>query len=408
MRACRVTVVGLSLGLLLLGTGAAATDQPVSGRTLVIRRAPSGAEKLVFVSKDPAVPFPAIGGPDDPANGSGAVVDLFTQTEGMMSFLAPAGLGKPGWTVKQGFRGLYKFVDPPPGGLSALRVLVLKEGKVLKVIGKTSGLPLAGPLGAVGIRVTTGSLRSCAGFGAETIRQDVAGKHVARNAPADALVDCSDAALRALAPCGETIFPECGGACPPGSTCASQDLSTCTCVSSAAPCGGTSPVCNGTCPTNEVCTSQGSPPFISCTCAPPNTPLCGNGPFPTCGGECPSGQTCHPYTFASPSIQDACGCAPPAPCGNGGGQCPAGFVCAVAPGFELCAPIACGGSPAYPTCDGSCPDGFGCHAMQFDDAAFATCLSAPPAACDATCGGYDCGPGGVCVTDTQLSSCACQ
>jgi hypothetical protein len=253
MSHCHVTVVGLTIGI-LLAAGAGATDHPVSGRKLVVKRAASGAEKLVFVSKDPALPFPAIGGADDPASGSagGAVVDVFTQTEGMVSFVAPAGLGKPGWIVKQNALSVYKFVDPPPGALSALRVLVIKEGTVLKVVAKTTGLPLAGPLGSVGIRVTTGSLRSCAGFGDATIRRDVAGKYVAKNAPADALADCSDAALSGIAPCGETLFPECGGACPAGSVCASQDLSTCTCVSSADPCGGTSPVCNGTCPTDEV------------------------------------------------------------------------------------------------------------------------------------------------------------
>jgi hypothetical protein len=406
-KTCRTAVAGLTIGL-LLGAGAEATDHPVSGRKLVIKRAASGTEKLVFVSKDPALPFPAIGGPDDPASEDGAVVDVFTQNEGMVSFLAPAGLGKPGWIVRQGARGVYKFVDPPPGGLSALRVLILKEGRLLKVVAKTTGLPLAGPLGRVGVRVTTGSLRSCAGFDTATIRKDDAGHYAAKNAPADTLADCSDASLSGLTPCGETVFPECGGACPAGSVCASQDLSTCTCVSSADPCGGTAPVCNGTCPAAEVCTSQGSPPFNSCTCAPIGATLCGNAAFPTCGGDCPAGEDCHPFMFSTPGVPDGCGCAPPGSCGSGGAQCPPGFACAVAPGFEVCAPIPCGGNPAYPTCDGACPDGFGCHAIQFSDAAFAACLCAPPGACDATCGGYDCGPGGVCVTDTGLSSCGCQ
>src|SRR5262249_4166163 len=153
-------------------------------------------------------------------------------------------------------RGVYEFVDPPSGGLSALRVLVLKEGKLLKVITKATGLPLDGALGAVGIRVTMGAQRNCAGFDATTIRKDGAGKYVAKDASAGALVDCSDASLMALAPCGESSFPQCGGACPAGAVCSSQDLATCTCISSADPCGGTAPVCNGTCPTGEQCFSQ--------------------------------------------------------------------------------------------------------------------------------------------------------
>jgi hypothetical protein len=394
--------------VLLAGTAGAA-DQPVAGRKLLIKRAASGAEKLVFASRDPAFLFPAIGGSDDPASGSpgGAMVEVFTQTGGQASYVVPPGLGKPGWRVKEGARDVYKFVDPPSGALSALRVLVLKEGKLLKVVAKTTGLPLTGPLGAAGIRVTTGGLRSCAGFDAATIRQDVAGTYVAMDAPASTLADCSDASLAALAPCGDTPFPECGGGCPAGSVCSSQDLATCTCVSSADPCGDTFPVCNGTCPAGEACFSQGSPPFVSCTCAPIGTTPCGSSAFPVCGGDCPAGATCDPITNSSPFIQDGCGCSA-APCGGGGTQCPPGFMCAIAPGFQVCAPIPCGGDPTYPTCDGACPAGWGCHALEIADAAFTTCLCAPPGACDGTCGGFDCGPGGVCVTDTALSTCGCK
>ncbi len=405
----RAAVLVLCAGA-LIGTQAAALDQPIAGTKLVVKRASSGAEKLVFVSRDAALLFPAIGGADDPASGTpgGAVVDVVTQTEGTVSYVAPAGLGKPGWQVKQGSRGVYKFTDPPAGGSSAVRVLILREGTLLKVVTKVVGLPLSGPLGAVGIRITTGSLRNCAGFDGSTIRKDVAGTYVATNAPADALVDCSDASLTGLAPCGDTPFPECGGSCPAGSVCTSQDLATCTCVSSADPCGDTSPVCNGTCPAGEQCFTQGTPPFVTCTCAPVGSTPCGSSAYPVCGGDCPAGETCNPFTHSSPVIADSCECTAPLPCGSGGGECPTGFRCAVAPGFSVCAPIPCGGNPAYPTCDGSCPVGWGCHALQLNDAAFAACLCAPPGSCDATCGGYDCGPGGVCVADTALSSCGCQ
>ncbi len=399
---------GLGIAALLAGAAGAA-DQPVAGRKLVIKRAASGAGKLVFVARDPALLFPAIGGVDDPASGGtgGALVEVFTQTEGQVTYVAPTGLATPGWTVRDGAREAYRFADPPSGTLSALRVMVLKDGGFLKVVAKSTGLTHAGPLGAVGIRVTTGSLRNCAGFGGASIRKDVAGTYVATHAPATALADCSDASLTGLAPCGDTPFPECGGGCPAGSVCTSQDLATCTCVSSADPCGDTAPVCNGTCAIGEACVSQGSPPFNVCTCAPVGTMPCGSSTFPVCGGDCPTGETCNPVTFSSPFIQEGCSCSA-APCGSGGRQCPAGFMCAIAPGFDVCAPIACGGNPAYPTCDGTCPTGWGCHAFQLSDAAFAACLCAPAGACDATCGGFDCGPGGVCVADAGLSSCGCQ
>ena len=326
---------------LMIAAMAHGEDRPLAGRKLVIKRAASGAEKLVFVSSDPALLFPAIGGADDPATGSlaGAYVDVFTQAEGHASSFVPAGLGKPGWKVRDGARGVYKFVDPPPGGLSGLRVLLLEEGKRLKVVAKTTGLPLADPLGAVGIRVTTGSLRNCAGFDASTIRRDDAGNYVAKDAPADVLADCSDASLTGLVPCGDTPFPQCGGECPAGSVCSSQDFVTCTCVSSADPCGGTFPVCNGTCPAGEECFAQGSPPFGACTCAPVGTTPCGSSAYPTCSGDCPEGQTCNPFTYSSPFVPDGCVCTLPEPCGGGGGECPDGFVCAVGPGFEICAPL---------------------------------------------------------------------
>jgi len=408
---CHRAIIGFG-ALMLLATSASAIDQPVAGRKLVVKRASSGAEKLVFISKDSAALFPAIGGPDDPASGSnaGAFVDVFTGALGQVTYTAPAGLGKPGWKVKEGATGVYKFVDPAGGSLSALRVVVLKEGKLLKVIAKHTGLSLTDPLGPVGIRVRTGSLRTCALFEGESIRKDVAGSYVAKDAPASAIADCSSGSLTILPPCGSLSFPECGGTCPAGSECSSQDLATCTCISSSDPCGGTAPVCNGTCPVGEACFSLGSPPFNSCSCAPIGTTPCGASGYPVCGGDCPAGSTCGPITVSSPFIEDSCGCSA-APCGGGGTQCPLGFQCAIAPGFEVCAPIACGGNPAYPTCDGSCPAGWSCHALQLSDAAFATCLCAPDAAgaCDETCGGgYDCGPGGVCVIDTTLTNCGCQ
>jgi hypothetical protein len=144
--------------------------------------------------------------------------------------------------------------------------------------------------------------------------------------------------------CGGPFVGECNGACPPGAVCSTQDLSTCTCISSASPCGATAPVCNGECPAGEECITVDSFPLPQCQCAPPGTVLCQNSAFPVCGGLCPAGQECFPG-FGSPSSGGVpfCGCAATGSvCGGPScfGSCPAGFACAVVPPCSnICAPI---------------------------------------------------------------------
>src|SRR5262249_5070555 len=73
--------------------------------------------------------------------------------------------------------------------------VTLQQTKQLKLNGKETGLDLSAPLGAVGIRITTGSLVNCARFFQGTVTKDANGTFVGRNAPANALPDCSDASL---------------------------------------------------------------------------------------------------------------------------------------------------------------------------------------------------------------------
>ncbi len=146
-------------------------------------------------------------------------------------------------------------------------------------------------------------------------------------------------------PCGGPFTGQCNGSCPLGAVCTTQDLNTCTCVSSASPCGATAPVCNGQCPTGEECITVSGFPLPGCQCAPPGTVLCQNSAFPGCGGLCPAGQECFPG-IGSPSSGGApgCGCAiAGSVCGvppSCFGTCPAGFACAVLPlCSNICAPI---------------------------------------------------------------------
>jgi hypothetical protein len=188
--------VGLAIAAVVaLGiVSAQAVDQPISAIKLIMKISASGSQKMVFVAKDPAFLFPAIGSPDDPANGSpgGAIIDILTRDGGDAEFVVPPGESTPtGWKSKAGTVDLYKYVNKDaPSGPTALKVVVLKETKVLKLVGKSVGLPLTGTLGDVVVRVTTGSLRNCARFDAATIRRDEPGKFIAKGALASSLTDC--------------------------------------------------------------------------------------------------------------------------------------------------------------------------------------------------------------------------
>jgi len=368
-----MTLRAIAITLFVLGpcwgvvATASAADQPISAAKLVMKRGSNGKEKLAFVSKDPAFLFPAIGGADDPADGTpgGATVELFSANEGPATLVMPAGAGKPGWSVRAAGRSSFKYANPlSPTGDSPVRAALLKEGKVLKVTSRTvGGLPLATAQGAVGVRITTGSLRSCALFDAATIGKDEPGKFVARNAAAPA--DCSTATLGGPTCTELGDAPTCGGTCPPGSACGTRDLSTCECISSAAPCGDTYPVCNGECPVGETCGSTGGFPLPGCGCVPAATVACGSTQ-PACDGTCPTGLSCFPNSLVLPiGTFDFCEClsGPPGdPCGG----CPPGFSCAIVPpsGDPLCYPEElCNGASGYPTCDGSCSGGATCQVV---------------------------------------------
>lgn len=320
-------------------------DQPISAAELVLKRSASGKETLQFRSKDPAFLFPAIGSAADPVSGTpgGATIELFSQDGSEATLSIPAGAGKPGWTTKASPPISFKFMNSfAPGGISPVRNALLRQGKLLTLKANAIGLPLLGPQGTVGIRITTGTLRSCALFDAATIKRDTASVFVARNAIAANLSDCSDASFGGST-CGagdsccngSFIGDQCGGTCPPGSACGTRDLDTCLCISSAQPCGDTSPVCNGECPVGEECLTGGGFPLPSCVCLPTGSTACSKF---ECGGACPTGQECNFFEISTPGAS-GCVCGPPGPCGSGGDDCPAGFHCAFGPGIgPLCLP----------------------------------------------------------------------
>jgi cysteine-rich repeat protein len=161
---------------------------------LVLRRN-GGKEKLVFISKDRSMLFPAVGSADDPGTGSpgGAVLELRSLAEPSGAVLTvPRGVGKPGWKSKDGTAALHKYTNPAaPLGPSPVKTITLKRGKLIKVVAPETGLTLDGPQGTVVVRLTVGSLRQCALFDAATIRRDESGRFEAKALVAPD-VDCSE------------------------------------------------------------------------------------------------------------------------------------------------------------------------------------------------------------------------
>lgn len=289
---------------------ALALDQPVAARKLILRRTTSGQEKIAFVTKDETVLIPDVGSTDDPATGTpgGVKIELFSQNEGTSMLIVPNALG---WFVRSRTPITFKFVNKlAPTSISPVSSLLLKKDRAIRLRSASIGLPLTGPQGKVGIRITIGSLRTCALFDEATIRRDDARVFLARDAVAESLADCSNASLGGPTCLELGDAPTCGGTCPPGSACGTRDLSTCECIAAAQPCGDTYPVCNGQCPAGQECGDTGGFPLPGCGCVPAASTPCGST-YPTCGGSCPAGLSCFPNSVSLPCCGtfDFCECA---------------------------------------------------------------------------------------------------
>lgn len=180
----RPVVSALVIAVVLVAASALAADAVIGARKLVLSRAKSGRTKLVLVARDPQVPSPRAGGADDPSGTpGGVVVEVLSPNEPVPARLtAPGGAGKPGWKVR---RGVFRFVNPQaPGGPSPLRLVVLKPGKLLKLVALETGLTQTTPLGEVSVRVTIGSFRRCVTFSGASVKRDRPGRFVGTDAPA--------------------------------------------------------------------------------------------------------------------------------------------------------------------------------------------------------------------------------
>lgn len=184
---------GLAVSIILalvLATPARGADQSIDAKLVLTQT--QKTETLVFLSRDPDALFPAVGSPDDPTV-VGMTIELFSDRGEHVSFAVPAA----GWKASSGSVPRYRFRNrAAPEGLSRMRLVLQKQGRVLKVTGKSVGLLLlVGLRGPAAIRLTTGTLRNCARFEGAAIRKNVPGKFIGKSTPASSVVDCSDSSL---------------------------------------------------------------------------------------------------------------------------------------------------------------------------------------------------------------------
>jgi hypothetical protein len=180
-----------------LTAGAAdAIDYPVVGTQLLLRSPPAGARgALSLVLKDPSVPVPVPGSPDDP---SGEIVQIFVFGHASGEVSTFYTIPNPGqWDVRSTPKAVtYGYVNRTASPLCCdLSRVNFRTESGLKLHAKNGGLNLSAPEGGVGVRVEWGSVRVCAIFDGDAIRQDANYRFVARNADAPGIADCDDDTL---------------------------------------------------------------------------------------------------------------------------------------------------------------------------------------------------------------------
>lgn len=421
----RSRLFGAALGLLVaVGPPGLAeaqeTHHPVAGKLLRVKSTHEGVE-AVFVSTDPAWPFPPIGSVDDPRlPSSDLYLELYSSAQGIVRMTVPNFPGNPNWKVEVVGADSYEYRSPDPSGFD-IGHMKLVEGRRIR-IRTLVNLPAGARLGTVAVRVRTGSLWSCALFDEGSIRRDD-GRFRATNAPASALADCEETTLvAAISPgCGTTAFgPSCDAVCPDGGVCAPTSTSSeCRCVNPTQPCGATSPLCGGECGPGEQCFPMDDliPGAINaCACAPAGSPPCGATGQSCDAGPCPEGLECGIIPPITPIYDSSCGCIDPAAtCGPSFGSCPPDLECVFFPpgagGSWSCLPMFCGGG-SYPTCGGACGGGRSCVPLSLQGSGFCVCATPSLSCDDLACGeGLFCPSGEVCtVTPTGGGppDCSCE
>jgi cysteine-rich repeat protein len=144
-------------------------DEPIEGVKLKLQQK-GNREILQWQARNqPATPPSAAVA--DPSV-TGATLELYSPTAGMASMALPAA----GWTVSSG--GALKFHGS--AGTSPVSVALVNRGKNLKLIARSTGFALDGPLVGVGIRLVSGTLATCSFFPASSVVRTEPGRFEAK------------------------------------------------------------------------------------------------------------------------------------------------------------------------------------------------------------------------------------
>jgi hypothetical protein len=348
---CRL-VAALVASALFMPELCVGADLPATNARLKIRRHPRSKTFQLVVRQPPF--FPGAGSADDPVVGSpgGMTIEIITLHEGLAAVVAPGGAGTPGWTSDPTRNPpRFEFGNPSaPDQSSPVKSVRFVSGRVLKVTSKFVPLPLLASLGSVAVRVTVGSLRTCARFDGSSVRRDVPGAFSARVDAATGPADCSDDALSDNT-CGNGVVEgveacdggTCGGTTNPGYCGFPGTVSACECCNVA--CGEL-----GTCCPTDQCERQ--PGVFNGRCI---RTICRTADDCGLGRGCENGRCCsHPVTDPTspePGVCEYTGqwglpCCAPAVCGPAGG----GYALCCFPAGEACL-------NEYQCCSGTCAAG---------------------------------------------------
>jgi endo-1,4-beta-xylanase len=168
---------------LLRGRGG---DHPIAGSKLTLTRWGRDRAVVSLWSDDPGVVSPSPGSRNDPRRGDpgGAIIELLRPDGAVHTLLVPAGRD---WHVARGTSSFW-------GGFQQRGPAVwmqMREGGGLHLEWWDSDLTPSDALEGLRIRITMGSLRTCADFGPETIVRSSRTRLVAQAAPKSIGYDCS-------------------------------------------------------------------------------------------------------------------------------------------------------------------------------------------------------------------------
>ena len=136
----------------------------MDGIKLRLNQRRGSVQKLMFVAKGDQLPFPAIGGPDDPRT-AGVTFEIFTATGQQNSFTIRTGPYEgASWQARDRKSPFYKYKNKlSPSGQSFVSKFLLKQDKVV-FVSRTHEIDLLSAQRAMVVRLTMGQKVLCSFF----------------------------------------------------------------------------------------------------------------------------------------------------------------------------------------------------------------------------------------------------